>query len=1487
MGFSLHVYWGDRLQEVDMNKKSSITIGTDEKCDVIISISDLNIKIKAIAMKQGVRIKANILVEIDNEQTKQGIITPAMSCVVKRDPLIALVLFERTEDSLQTIDLSKVNVLTIGRNPDMNIMLKSPKITRYQHALIEKIGEALILTDNSENGTYVNGEKIQEHSLQEGDIVSIAGYKLIFNNDTLFFRNVGNDLILNFTETQSNDGKKGYPFFQVSPRILKELPIGEVEVQMPPNIGSKPEINWLSVLLPPIAMVLVMGGVAYLMKSITSLIYTAPMTLVSISVSIVNYTGQRKKHRKNSAIRLQKFNKHIHEIHILLSEKHDLYKKIMNTIHPGFSECIKIVNDCERRLWERRPSEKDFMLLKLGLGEMPFEVKIKIPKMGISIEEDALFDEPEKLQKKFEKVTGVPICVDFLKHTTVGIVGNRNDSLSLVKNLIVQIATHHSYEEVKIVMLFNKNELNEWSWIRWLPHTWDDSHVVRYIADSKKNATIMLKEFEEIIKQRERELKDDDRRNMSIKLPYIIFIIADKALIENETLINYITRNDIYLGVGALFLFDDISYLPPGNSIIIETKKNKGTIYERNNISGERRFSIEKINNAELDMFARTMAPIRIKPIVSENKLPNCITFLQGYNVKKPEDIDIDNLWSKSTTYKTMSVPIGVKTNGDKFLFDIWEKAHGPFGQVAGMPGSGKSEMVQTWILSMALNFAPQDVSFVLIDFKGSGLLKPFTGMPHIAGTISDIDKNINRNLIALESEMKRRKELFDEHNVQSIEDYLKLLHQGKVQKSCPFIIIVVDEFAEMKIQFPNFMPVVDSIFGIGRSLGMYCVLMSQKPGGIVSPKVEANTKFRWCLRVANAGESKEMIGHPEASKITIPGRGYIKIGDDEIFELIQSYWSGAPYNLNANTEAISSVRIATVDLDGTRHVCQNLEKTIGLVADDVSEIKATVAFLSSYVKEHNIMKAQPIWTPKLKDVIMLEEVLDATTTFNGEKWLLHPDELSPAVGMIDDPRSQSQYPLKLNIAEDGNIAIFGAPQTGKTSFLQTVALSLALSYSPDEVNIYVMDFGSWELSSLVALPHVGGVALGNEEEKIINLSRLIQNILNERRQGFATNGTNNVLAYRKIMEKPIPYIILLLDDFAPVFEQYPELESFFMGLVRSGSGYGVHLITTASTISSIPYRIRQNIKQNIALQMIDKTDYLEIVGRLDGLELDKVMGRGLIRGKPSLEFQTAYTKKGGLKFPEVVRNLSMKMNKVWLTKTALAIPVMPDIVTKSHFSDIRENEMPLGLTSELEQVFLSNSNKTVLVSGSEKSGKTNLLKGLAKQFDRSQTQIYWFDGDGLFQSFSGVQVISDREEMAILLQEILKASSLQKGNKTTETDIVLIVDNLPSIISELSIEARKNFETIAYECKASSINVFVSGDYNELSLLFTQYGTVLQPFLMNGATIVTGGALFHQRFITPSAEISYTEQEQRLPEFWGYYTTRGKTKKIKLILNS
>ena len=262
----------------------------------------------------------------------------------------------------------------------------------------------------------------------------------------------------------------------------------------------------------------------------------------------------------------------------------------------------------------------------------------------------------------------------------------------------------------------------------------------------------------------------------------------------------------------------------------------------------------------------------------------------------------------------------------------------------------------------MALAFPPTAVSFVLIDFKGTGLILPFRSLPHLAGTISDLDTNITRNLIALENELTLRKALLDAASVSNISAYLRLYREGNVQEPLSYLFLVIDEFAEFKVQFPEFMQVVNRVFSIGRTLGVHIILLTQKPGSVVDDKMNANTRFRWCLKVASSADSQEMLHHPDAARITNPGRAYVQVGEDEIFEQIQSYWSGAPYNPNQALSRQRTDKLAVVDLYGFKH-CYEPEKTTGFRAEK-NEIDAIVEYLDNYTREHSIPRARTLRNP-------------------------------------------------------------------------------------------------------------------------------------------------------------------------------------------------------------------------------------------------------------------------------------------------------------------------------------------------------------------------------------------------------------------------------------------------------------------------------------------------------------------------------------------
>ena len=270
--------------------------------------------------------------------------------------------------------------------------------------------------------------------------------------------------------------------------------------------------------------------------------------------------------------------------------------------------------------------------------------------------------------------------------------------------------------------------------------------------------------------------------------------------------------------------------------------------------------------------------------------LPTNVSFMQGYGARSLSMLNVEKNWADPRPEESMAVAIGVAAGEETFTFDINEKGSGPHGIIAGMTGSGKSETVQTWILAMAVKFPPEAVSFVLIDFKGTGLLLPFKNLPHLAGAISDLDVSITANLVALQHELTRRKELLDKNGVTSISAYRRLLRAGKASEPMPYLFVVIDEFAEFKLRFPEFMPAVNSIFAIGRALGVQIILLTQKPGSVVDDKMQANIRFRWCLKVANSSDSRDMLGRPDAAKITNAGRVIVRVGEDEVYEEIQSF---------------------------------------------------------------------------------------------------------------------------------------------------------------------------------------------------------------------------------------------------------------------------------------------------------------------------------------------------------------------------------------------------------------------------------------------------------------------------------------------------------------------------------------------------------------------------------------------------------------------
>ena len=500
--------------------------------------------------------------------------------------------------------------------------------------------------------------------------------------------------------------------------------------------------------------------------------------------------------------------------------------------------------------------------------------------------------------------------------------------------------------------------------------------------------------------------------------------------------------------------------------------------------------------NTEIDMYkcSETLFNIPIEIAKENSNLPTMISFLEMYDVGKVEQLNITNRWKNNDPTKSLQAPIGVDKNRELFKLDLHEKFYGPHGLIAGMTGSGKSEFIITYILSMAINYSPDEVSFILIDYKGGGLAGAFqnkeTGMklPHLAGSITNLDTvEMNRALSSIQSELRRRQRIFNDardalnESTIDIYKYQRLFREGLVQEPVTHLFIISDEFAELKSQQPEFMDQLISTARIGRSLGVHLILATQKPAGIVDDQIWSNSKFRVCLKVQDKSDSMDMIKCPDAASLKETGRFYLQVGYNELFALGQSAWTGAKYYPTEKRKKKIDETINIVDNVG------NVVKSLDTIKKDLDvkpqgeEITNIIKYLIKVSDERHISVKQ-LWLDKIPEFIYVEKLR--------QKYNYLPEKgvINPIIGELDDPNNQRQDILTLSLSADGNTIIYGSAGNGKELLLTTLIYSTIVDHTPSEVNFYILDFGGETLRAYNNAPQVGDVILSSQEEKVNNL---------------------------------------------------------------------------------------------------------------------------------------------------------------------------------------------------------------------------------------------------------------------------------------------------------------------------------------------------------------------------------------------------------------
>ena len=744
--------------------------------------------------------------------------------------------------------------------------------------------------------------------------------------------------------------------------------------------------------------------------------------------------------------------------------------------------------------------------------------------------------------------------------------------------------------------------------------------------------------------------------------------------------------------------------LPLGcNEVLFLEDNNTGKIINSAKKDEPIQFIYDVTDDSELEAISKKLAPVYCEEISLENALTKNITLYEMFNILSADDIDLQQRWATSTIYKSMSAPLGVKTKDEIVCLDLHEKAHGPHGLVAGTTGSGKSEILQTYILSMATLFHPYEVGFVIIDFKGGGMVNQFKPLPHLIGAITNIDgREINRSLMSIKAELQKRQRLFAENGVNNINNYIKLYKSGKIKTPIPHLILIVDEFAELKAEQPEFMKELISAARIGRSLGVHLILATQKPSGQVNEQIWSNSRFKLCLKVQDQQDSNEVLKSPLAAEIKEPGRAYLQVGNNEIFELFQSAYSGAPARNVANTK---EYQISEVSLSGKRKVVfrQKNEKTDGVVE---TQLDAIVSHVQKYCEENNIIKLSDICLPSLVDVISYPNNIKSD-----KKYAL-------PIGVYDDPANQQQPIASVDIS-DGNIAIIGSSQYGKTNMLQLIVKHFASNLSPKELNIYILDFGSMALKIFDQLNHVGGVVVSSDDEKIKNFFRLMNKEMLIRKEKFAKLGITSFNSYKEAGYEDLPQILITVDNFIAFRELYNEYEDDMISLCREGTSLGICIVMTSLQTNGIGYKYLSNFPNKICLYCNSSDEYNTLFDRCK-LQPKNVPGRCLFEcNKEIYECQTYMAFEGEREIDRVNDILSFikQINEQFANQFAVHIPEVPVELDMSYVNDNYSKNtpylLPLGIDYEkVEFVDLDLLKATTIgITGREASGKTNFVR--------------------------------------------------------------------------------------------------------------------------------------------------------------------------------
>ena len=1154
------------------------------------------------------------------------------------------------------------------------------------------------------------------------------------------------------------------PFKRPARHQAPREPRGEIVLEPPPDLDETIAGGGAGQALMMLPMLAGMGGMGLLMVSRNSGGGGNPIQMVAMGMMAVAFGGMMfagvgrqsaDKRRKLDGDR-RDYQRYLVQVRRRVRRVADQQRKAALWHHPDPESlwCLALGN----RMWERRQSDVDHLAVRIACGPQRLAVTLVTPETKpVEDLEPISAGALRRFVRTHKTVPMLPVAVSLKAFGLLSLNGPADQARAMARALIAQLAAMQSPDDVRIAVCAGANTTDEWEWLKWLPHAMtDDTDALGQVRLVSDDLLQLESHLGETLSHRPRFGADS-----AVDGPHLV-VVLDGGRVPPEAQL----AAGLVHGVTVVDLRGVLPTEYAAGVLQLELRDGRVAVSRKDAVTGQINRTplgtADALSITECLTLARSMSRFRMQTGGSGDEPTDLLTvdmtLPELLRLGDPHTIDVDRTWRPRAPRDRLRVPIGVGPTGHAVDLDIKESAQGgmgPHGLVIGATGSGKSELLRTLVLGLAVTHSPEVLNFVLVDFKGGATFASMDVLPHTSAVITNLEDElvlVDRMKDAIAGEMVRRQEaLRAAGNYSSLKDYEKAREQGAPLEPMPSLFIVVDEFSELLSAKPDFIDLFVMIGRLGRSLGVHLLLASQRLEEGKLRGLDTHLSYRVGLRTFSASESRTVLGVSDAYELpSAPGHGYLK-DSGELVRFRAAYVS-APYERRRSAGGAAPDEEA-----GRGHVLrydlgyvQAREEAPQEVEERESEPTGPSVTLMEIIVDRlqgRGLPARQVWLPPLGDSPPISDLLPPLVeTERG----LTPAEREPSrflaapVAIEDKPFDQRRDPMWIDLATS-HAVIVGGPQSGKSTMLRSLICSLALTHSPREVQFYCLDFGGGTLGSLSELPHVGSVATRMDAERLRRTVAEMTALIDAREAHFSAHRIDSMQTYRRRVASGAEPgdgfgdVFLVVDGWGTVRSDHEQLEAQITALANRGLGFGVHVIVTIQRWMELRPALRDLISQRLELRLGDPTES-DIDRKAAKNVPEKSPGRGLSTNK--LHYLTALPRIDGSTSTEDLADgivdLVHRVREAWSGPEAPRVRLLPRDLPYDELPqpgpDSDGAQLPIGLGEDaLAPEFVNfDAEPHFLIFGDVESGKSNALRaiarGITQRWSPKEAKVITFD---------------------------------------------------------------------------------------------------------------------------------------------------------------